>query len=162
MPERHTGEGLLFTSKAVRRFELEANGLRWVVDNARGDFTVEPSTVRGGTTVRFLVARQPSRTLAELFAECTDELEFSKTRCVVHLFAHGADFVSRSVARRLLSGLERFRAVVLDFDRVASVGQGFCDEVFRVWASAHPAIQLLVERAAPTIRFMIDRARPKA
>lgn len=162
MPGQHTGEGLFFTSKAVRRFELEANGLRWVVDNAREDFTVEPSSVRVGTKVRFLVAPHPTQTLAALFAEYTEDFEFSKTRCVVHLFARGADFVSRSEARRLLSGLERFRTVVLDFHRVVSVGQGFCDELFRVWAKAHPATQLLVDRAAPTVVFMIERARSRA
>jgi hypothetical protein len=32
--------------------------------------------------------------------------------------------------------------VVLDFDGVILVGQGFVDEVFRVFATAHPQVQL--------------------
>src|SRR4029079_7690717 len=44
MPERHSGEGIFFTSKAVSRFELDANGIVWLVDNVRDDFTVETST----------------------------------------------------------------------------------------------------------------------
>ncbi|MEO8213590.1 MAG: ATP-binding protein, partial [Myxococcales bacterium] len=34
-PERHSGEGIFFTSKVTELFELEANGLRWTVDNIR-------------------------------------------------------------------------------------------------------------------------------
>ena len=159
MPERHTGEGLFFTSKAVRRFVLEANRLCWIVDNQRGDFAAAVSPVRTGTRVRFVVPTRPAHTLEQVFAQYTDELEFSRTRAVVRLFARGKLFVSRSEARRLLSGLERFRSVVLDFDRVQSVGQGFCDEIFRVWGAAHPAIRLEVENAAPPVAFMIERAR---
>jgi anti-sigma regulatory factor (Ser/Thr protein kinase) len=159
MPERHTGEGLFFTSKAVRRFVLEANRLAWVVDTDRGDFAAEPSPIRVGTRVRFVVPLRPKQTLGQLFAQYTEQLEFSKTRAVVRLFTRGTEFMSRSEARRLLSGLERFRVVVLDFDRVRSVGQGFCDEVFRVWAAAHSTIRLEVENATPTVAFMIDRTR---
>lgn len=32
--------------------------------------------------------------------------------------------------------------MILDFDGVSLVGQGFVDEVFRVFASAHPQVQL--------------------
>jgi predicted TPR repeat methyltransferase len=46
MPERHTGEGLFFTSKVVRRFVLEANRLGWIVDNQRGDFAAAAAAYR--------------------------------------------------------------------------------------------------------------------
>ena len=39
-------------------------------------------------------------------------------------------------------GLERFREVVLDFAGVDAIGQGFADEVFRVWARAHAGTRL--------------------
>jgi anti-sigma regulatory factor (Ser/Thr protein kinase) len=159
MPDRHTGEGLFFTSKAVHRFVLEANRLAWVVDTERGDFAAEPSAVRVGTRVRFVVPLRPKQTLEQVFSQYTEQLEFTKTRVVVRVFVLGTEFVSRSEARRLLSGLERFRDVVLDFERVSSVGQGFCDEIFRVWTTAHSTIRLGVENAAPTVAFMIDRAR---
>ena len=74
------------------------------------------------------------------------------------LFEIGARFVSRSEAKRLLHGLERFREVVLDFARVTEVGQGFADELFRVWAGAHPDTQLRPTNAVPEVRFMIERA----
>jgi DNA-binding Lrp family transcriptional regulator len=158
-PEAHAGEGLFFTSKAVRRFVLEANGQAWLVDDERGDEAAAPSDVRRGTRVRFEVPSAPKRTLVQLFEAYTEDHAFAKTRIVVRLFERGADFVSRSEARRLLAGLERFREVVLDFARVKSVGQGFCDEVFRVWAEAHPEVRLVVEHAAEEVAFMIRRVR---
>lgn len=160
-PEEHTGEGVFFTSKAVERFEFEANGVEWIVDNVVGDFTVRSTQREVGTRVRCVVPRMPAKALSNVFAEYSDGFEFSRTRTVVRLFAVGSEFVSRSHARRLLSGLERFREVVLDFDRVEAIGQGFVDEVFRVWARAHPETHLVVENAAPAVGFMIRRAQPK-
>lgn len=55
--------------------------------------------------------------------------------------------------------LERFREVILDFAGVAAVGQGFCDEVFRAWARAHPETRLLPVNMASTVAFLVERAR---
>src|SRR5262249_40892879 len=134
MPERHTGEGVFFTSKAVDRFELEANGLVWIVDNSRDDFAVRSVAPRKGTRVSCRIGPSPRRSLESVFREYTEDFEFTRTLTVVRLFALGVEWVSRSEAKRLVRGLERFREVVLDFDRVTSVGQGFADEVFRVFA----------------------------
>lgn len=158
MPERHTGEGVFFTSKAVDRFELEANGLVWIVDNTRDDYTVATVAVRRGTRVTCRIARTPARSLDGVFREYTDDLEFMRTRTVVRLFQIGVEFVSRSEARRLVRGLELFREVVLDFARVASIGQGFADEVFRVFAAAHPNVRLVPVNMAVTVEFMVERA----
>ena len=59
-PDRHTGEGIFFTSKVVDAFVLEANGLRWTVDNLRQDQAVGLSSQISGTLVRCeLDARRP-------------------------------------------------------------------------------------------------------
>jgi hypothetical protein len=158
MPERHSGEGIFFTSKAVRRFQLDANGVSWIVDNARNDFTVTSSEVVRGTRVLLDVPRKPSRTLREVFADYTIDDTFAKTRAVVRLFSLGTEFVSRSEARRMLSGLDRFREVVFDFAGVEMIGQGFADEVFRVWTKARPRIVVSVEGANDDVAFMIRRA----
>src|SRR5262249_21147897 len=54
-PERHSGEGLFFSSKAVTRFRLESQGTAWIVDNEVGDSAVGPSDAKKGTTVRLEV-----------------------------------------------------------------------------------------------------------
>ena len=69
------------------------------------------------------------------------------------------DYVSRSEAKRLLANLEKFREISLDFRDVRSVGQGFADEVFRVFAHRHPGIVLRPEQASPAVLAMIKHVR---
>jgi anti-sigma regulatory factor (Ser/Thr protein kinase) len=159
MPSRHTGEGVFFTSKAASRFEIESGSIRWLVDNRVPDMAVGSldHPVKG-TLVRVGIHVEEVRELAEVFAEYTTDFEFSKTRAVVRLFEVGADFVSRSQAKRLTHGLERFREVVLDFSGVDLVGQGFVDEVFRVWAREHPEVTLLPVDMNDAVAFMVERA----
>jgi hypothetical protein len=158
-PERHSGEGIFFTSKVARVFELEANGLSWIVDNARADQTVIERATAPGTVVRFEVALATTTTLEDVFARYTHDFEFDTSRVVIKLFEHGVRFVSRSEAKRLLLGLERFRHVILDFAGVEGVGQGFADEVFRVWATAHPETHVRAENMTSAVTFMVERAR---
>jgi len=70
----------------------------------------------------------------------------------------GTTLMSRSQAKRLVNGLERFREVVLDFGGVALVGQGFADEVFRVWARQHPETALIPIAMGAPVAFMVERA----
>jgi len=128
-PERHSGEGLFFTSKAVDFFRLASGGLAWVVDNRREDVSVaEVDPPRRGTLAAVEIDVGRVRRLSDLFAAYTQDYAFAKTRTVVRLFTIGVRFVSRSEAKRLLHGLERFREVVLDFRGVEGVGQGFAPQ----------------------------------
>jgi anti-sigma regulatory factor (Ser/Thr protein kinase) len=159
-PEHHTGEGLFFTSKAVDFFCLASGAQAWIVDNRREDMAVaavEPPLQ--GTLASVEIDLADARSLAMLFDEYTQDYEFAKTRTVVRLFAIGVRFVSRSEAKRLIHGLDRFREVVLDFRGVEGVGQGFADEVFRVWAAAHPAVSLEPVNMNEAVAFMVERAR---
>ena len=172
-PEHHTGEGLFFTSKAVDQFRLESDNLAWIIDNEliegedggsdRGEMAVmEVAPARHGTLVAVEMDLSRPRSLTALFERYTDNFEFTKTRTVVRLFSIGVRFVSRSEAKRLLHGLDRFREVVLDFRGVEGVGQGFADEVFRVWAHAHPDTELTPVNMNPAVEFMVQRAGGRA
>lgn len=158
LPQGHTGEGLFFTSKAARVFQLSSGGLQWTVDNNIGDVAAGSSPIRKGTRVRVEIANQPKKTLQDVFAEYAEDFGFNKTRIVVKLFTTGTHFISRSEARRVLNNLDRFRTVVLDFHGVEEIGQGFADEVFRVWSAAHPSIKLEAVNMVPPVAFMIHRA----
>jgi hypothetical protein len=70
--------------------------------------------------------------------------------------------MSRSEARSVLHTLGRFGEVVLDFAGVEAVGQGFADEVFRVWARAHTDVRLLPVNMNENVDFMVRRARATA
>jgi DNA-binding transcriptional ArsR family regulator len=159
MPSRHTGEGIFFSSKAAHRFEIESGALKWIIDNRKRDMavgSVDPE-VRG-TTVRVEIDSDEAKDLTAIFAEYTRDFEFSRTRTVVRLFAIDTEFLSRSQAKRIVHGLEKFREVVLDFEGVDIVGQGFADEIFRVWALRHPEVQLIPAGMNEPVAFMVERA----
>jgi len=156
-PVNHTGEGIFFTSKAVDVFQLSSDGIRWTVDNRIGDQSVGGVPRSRGTRVVCVVDPETIRALSDVFARFSEGFVFNKTRPVVKLFATGPGFVSRSEARRLLEGLERFTEVEVDFSGVDEVGQGFVDEVFRVWPSMHPGTRFVPTNMAPLVEFMVRR-----
>ncbi len=158
-PERHTGEGIFFISKIADVFVIESNGLAWTVDNLRDDMAVGRAPERKGTLVRCEIDLRKTRTLESLFAEYTRDYEFTRTRIVIKLFDTGARFVSRSEAKRILERLEKFKEVALDFNGVKDIGQGFADEMFRVWAKGHPGTTLIPMNMNAAVEFMIKRAR---
>lgn len=156
MAERHTGEGLFFTSRAADRFLLRSHRIQVEWDRAREDVFVSRQRYVAGTDVRFAVRRGTTRRLEEVFAEFAPEeydFQFQKTKVLVKLLR--PDYVSRSEARRLLLNLEKFREAVLDFRGVRSVGQGFADEVFRVFRRRHPSTMITTENTSPVIDAMI-------
>lgn len=159
-PEHHTGEGIFFSSKAVDVFELADAGLVWVVDNLRGDQALGTGDVVRGTTVRLEIAAASARSLGEVFDAYTDQHRFNRSRTVVTLFEYGERFVARSEAKGLARGLERFDEVVVDFTGVRLVGQGFVDELFRVWARQHPETTLEPVAMNDAVAFMVHHGLP--
>jgi anti-sigma regulatory factor (Ser/Thr protein kinase) len=160
MQEAHTGEGLFFTSKAADRFLLRSHRIQVEWSRARDDVFVSQARYLKGTDVRFEVQRSSRRRLDQVFAEFAPpeyDFRFEKTKVLVKLLQR--DYVSRSEARRLLANLEKFREIVLDFREVKSVGQGFADEVFRVFAVRHPTIAISTENTNMVIDAMIRHAR---
>jgi anti-sigma regulatory factor (Ser/Thr protein kinase) len=163
-PARHSGEGLFFSSKAVTRFRLESQGTAWVVDNQVHDSGIAPSEVRRGTRVRLELVPPHVPRLEQVFAAYTDPetLRFARTRATIRLATLGRTLVSRSEAKRLVARLTEFRHVTLDFSGVDVVGQGFCDETFRVFARTHPEVTLEPVGMNDAVAFMVGRARAAA
>ena len=163
-PSQHRGEGLFFSSKAMARFRLESQGVAWIVDNVLGDSGIGPSTVGRGTRVVLTTVRGRTPRLEDVFRAFTDPetLRFTRTRTTVKLGALGSALVSRAEAKRLTERLTEFRHVTLDFSGVEVVGQGFCDEVFRVFARRHPEVALEPVGMSEAVSFMVGRARTSA
>ncbi len=156
MREAHTGEGIFFTSRAADRFVLRSHRIEVEWSRVKDDVFVSRRRYLEGTKVSFAIQCSSRRRLEDVFAQFAPEeydFRFEKTRVLVKLLQR--DFVSRSEARRLLANLEKFRDIVLDFRDVRSVGQGFADEVFRVFARRHPGISIATENTNPVIDAMI-------
>jgi hypothetical protein len=48
---------------------------------------------------------------------------------------------------------------MLDFQGVDEIGQPFADEIFRVFANAHPGTPMRIKGASPAIERMIAHVR---
>ncbi len=161
MKERHSGEGVFFTSKSADIVSFRSHKINLIFDNKRDDIIVEEKKFMKGTEVSFAINRRTKRNLAGIFAEFSPEdfdYRFEKTKVSVKLFQE--DYVSRSEAKRLLAGLDKFKEVILNFKGVKSIGQGFADEVFRVFRNDHPDINLLTVNLNPVceqvVRHVVD------
>jgi STAS-like domain of unknown function (DUF4325) len=86
---------------------------------------------------------------------------FDKTTIHVKLFKeHGGTFVSRTEAKAIGTRLEGFEEIELDFAGISEIGQGFADQLFRVWARENPSSSLVAINANPAILAMIAAMRP--
>lgn len=161
-PANHTGEGIFFTSRVFDAFDILSGGVsfshKFGVDE---DWILERARPESGTIVWMEINNHTSRTLKKVFEQFTSHGEFSFTKTVVpvRLAQYGGDtLVSRSQAKRLLARVDRFKTVIFDFTEVESIGQAFADEVFRVFASRHPEIELMAIKANSAVNYMIQRA----
>lgn len=161
-PERHTGEGIFFTSRMFDDFTIWSHRLLFRHLATAGDWLLSDRDQIPGTFVRMEIATDSDRTSREVFDRFTEDEDyaFSVTHVPVALARYGDEnLISRSRARRLVARFGEFRRVVLDFAGVDSVGQAFADEVFRVWQTAHPDVELRWVNANEAVERMIRRAR---
>ncbi|MCX7114598.1 MAG: DUF4325 domain-containing protein [Gammaproteobacteria bacterium] len=160
-PTNHTGEGIFFTSRAFDHFEIYANNLHYFRNNIEQDWALETiDTHKIGSTICMSIKNNALINLVELFKQYQDpeSLAFNRTDIIVELSRFGNEpFISRSQAKRVILGLDNFQQITLDFSGVRLVGQGFVDEVFRVFKLSHPTITINYIHANNDVTFMIKR-----
>jgi anti-sigma regulatory factor (Ser/Thr protein kinase) len=160
-PEAHSGEGIFFTSKIADLLTIKSFEKKLVFDNAQQDIYVKDVKPVRGTRVDFVLGLRSKKKLVDLFDKYTDEsFQFSKTEVKVKLYHQDVDYVSRSQARRILTGLEKFKTIELDFKDVKTIGQAFADKVFRIWQAQHKDVKFVIKDANENIMIMIKRAQP--
>ncbi len=156
----HSGEGIFFTSRACDSFTILANGYCFCRDNRHNDWSLQKSEHKKGSTILLEVDRGSSKSLVDLFKlyQSKDDLQFSKTEVIIELAKdYGQRMISRSQAQRVTRNLESFSDVTLDFKNVTAIGQGFVDQIFRVYQNQHSDLTLRVINANDDVTFMIQR-----
>lgn len=159
-PKAHSGEGIFFTSKVADVFLLESFGKKLEIDNIKNNAFVKNIKPLKGTRATFVVNPKAKKNLRAVFSEYSGKsFEFSKTKVLVRLGIIDSIFLSRSQARRIVFGLEKFKQIILDFTGVESVGQSFADEIFRIWQANHPHIKITTKNANENSLLMIKRSQ---
>ena len=163
-PERHSGQGIFFTSRAFDTFVIRSGNLAFShQDSSMFDFLLDSFIDKDGTHVVMQIALHSDRTLKSVFDEFTGDEEedyaFNKTIVSVTLALYeGERLVSRSQAKRILNRVDKFKKVVLDFKGVDAIGQAFADEIFRVYARQHPHIELIPVHMEKDVEKMVTAA----
>jgi len=160
-PKAHSGEGIFFTSKIADEFILTSFGKKLRIDNLIEDiFLEEKKPHLKGTQVTFSIALNTKKHLSDIFTKFQSDPEtyaFDTTEIQIKLYKTGTIYISRSQAKRLLSNLDKFKKIILDFDQVPTVGQAFADEIFRVFKISHPEIEIIPINMIEPVAFMIGR-----
>lgn len=161
-PANHSGEGIFFSSRMFDEFVISSGEVYFSHQfDEKEDWIIQSNSAGGGTLVKMELHNHTARTTKKVFDKFTsdDDYGFTKTVVPVKLMRYGDDnLVSRSQAKRLLARFDRFKTVVLDFSGVASVGQAFADEVFRVFKNKNPGVEIVSIRSSPEVKKMISRA----
>ncbi|TXI19055.1 MAG: DUF4325 domain-containing protein [Roseateles sp.] len=163
-PDAHTGRGLFFSSQLADVFDIHANNTayqRRAWESAgwrRGK-----ALPRQGSSIYMAIALNTTRSLdavMEAWSLAGDGIEFDQTRVQLRLLAgEGQPLDSRAQARRVGLRLTTFRRAEIDFEGVTDVGHGFTDELFRVFAKAHPQVELQPTNMTPRIAALVKSAR---
>jgi anti-sigma regulatory factor (Ser/Thr protein kinase) len=160
--EHHTGQGVFFTSKMADVFIVDSFEKTLTVNNLVRDIFISDRKPLIGTRVSFSVNLSSQKTLKAVFDAYTgspdEDLAFNKTRITVKLFEYGRTLPSRSEAKRVMLNLENFKEVELDFSGVETVGQGFADQIFRVWHTKHPETNVIAVNANENVAFAVQGA----
>jgi len=117
-----------------------------------------------GTTVTVELKKIMHRSLNSVFEDyChVDENEipvFDRTVFRLQLAQSEGRLISRSQAKRVMNGMERFNIVEVDFTGVNNIGQGFADEMFRVWQSFHQDTIIKTAHVSDKIKKIILRVK---
>jgi anti-sigma regulatory factor (Ser/Thr protein kinase) len=160
-PKAHSGEGIFFTSKIADKFHINSRGFKLIIDNEINDVFV--STTKKsflGSEIYFGIKTNSKKHLSDIFKEYQsnpDTYAFDKTKITVKLYTLGTIYMSRSQARRILSNLDKFDHIILDFKGVPTIGQAFADEIFRVYKKSRPNVKIETINTNNNIDFMIGR-----
>lgn len=166
-PNNHSGEGIFFTSKVLNEFAVWSDSAIFAQGCYDKDCFVESHLIAYhnklnhiGTMVMMKLENQTTRTIKEVFDIFAPVEEgFIMTRIPLAEVCPYAEPVARSQARRILYRLEEFKQIEFDFEGVEFMGQGFADEVFRVFQNQYPEIELIPINANPTVLGMIKHVQ---
>ncbi len=162
-PEKHTGQGIFFTSRLLDSFDILSGGVFFThTFGSEEDWILEQPQNRSGTAIFMKLNNHSSRTCKSIFEQYSsgEDYGFTKTVVPVKLAQYGEDkLISRSQAKRLVARVDQFKTVYFDFEGVETIGQAFADEIFRVFAKSHPEIEVIPVNANVEVQGMINAAR---
>lgn len=165
--EAHSGEGIFFVSKVLREFAIWSGQSVFTAGRCTEEKLIQSHLILYytslksiGTMVVMKLENDTTHTLKEVFDMFAPiEEGFVKTVIPLKKVCPYGEPIARSQARRVVYRLEQFKQVEFDCSGIDFMGQGFADEVFRVFQNKYPDIQLEVTNANETVLGMIRHVK---
>ncbi|MBI5277434.1 MAG: DUF4325 domain-containing protein [Burkholderiales bacterium] len=167
--EGHSGMGIFVVSRMLDGFMVHSGGLSFAPRTPPGvdlGFSwIAPQRYADGTVVLMDLDTATGRTAQSVYDKyfSPDEVggdAFHTTEVPVKLAQLSSQLTSRSQGKWVVERAPQFKTVILDFEGVQMVGQAFVDEVFRVFATAHPEVELVPRHVEPEVARMIKLFAP--
>ena len=160
----HSGEGIFFSSRMMDKFYIVSSGHIFSCNVFDEDSIFRIADGKSpGTTVIMALSNTSVKTSSDIFDQYADvDGGFTKTMIPLkNIF--DAPPVSRSQAKRLCNRLDCFKEVVLDFNGLEWMGQGFTHQIFQIFAKDHPQILLkpinMTEKVEKMYRHVMAESR---
>lgn len=152
----HSGEGIFFTSKMMDAFLISSSGKIFTSSKFTDDSIFDISENVEGTCVVMSLSNFTHKVPKEIFDQYSDvDGSFVTTRIPLKDIFDAAP-VSRSQAKRVCNRLENFEEVILDFDGIDWMGQGFAHQIFVVFQNAHPEISVVPQNMNDSVESMYN------
>ena len=158
----HSGEGIFFTSRVLDQFAAISDGKIFTHDKFSEAIRSLEETIlkewkdKPGTIIYMKLSNASRKNLKEVFDMFSDEDgSFMRTHIPIKNI-YDTFPVSRSQAKRLCHGFERFQEVELDFDGISEIGQGFAHEIFVVFQNKHENIKIIPINMNDDVRKMVN------
>lgn len=166
-PSNHSGEGIFFTSKMLSSLAIWSDNTIYSYRCDDKDQFVQShlisyyTKIHGiGTMAVMKLENDVKRSMKEVFDMFAPIDEgFVKTLIPMKEVCPLGNPVARSQARRIVRRLEEFKEVVFDFKDIEFMGQGFADEVFRVFQNQYPEMILTVINANESVLGMVKHVK---
>ena len=163
----HSGEGIFFSSRIMDVFAAISGGKVFshtefsdLIEDLRSFPELESlKAYQTGTVILMKLSNFSKKKTKEIFDQYAD-VEGGFTRTIIPVKNVFPSYpVSRSQAKRLSHRLESFREVLLDFEGVQEIGQGFAHELFVVFQQQHPDVILIPFNTNADVQRMIHHVQ---
>lgn len=160
----HSGEGIFFSSKLMDSFYIISSGNLFTnskYDESKYEDTIllnNSSQSNIGTTVVMKLSNFSIKEVKDVFNLYEDSSgRFTKTILPLkNIFKTSP--VSRSQAKRVCNNLDKFKEVIIDFDEITWMGQGFAHQLFVVFTNQHPETKIIPINMNEDVQKMYNHA----
>lgn len=160
----HSGEGIFFSSKLMDSFYIISSGNLFTnskyTESKYEDTKLLNNSSQSdiGTTVVMKLSNFSIKEVKDIFNLYENSSgRFTKTILPLkNIFK--TSLVSRSQAKRVCNNLDKFKEVIIDFDEITWMGQGFAHQLFVVFTNQHPETKIIPINMNEDVQKMYNHA----